>query len=213
MGGRCCDAAARHFDATVAEEDLAQYRERGLEKRARLLMDALRRSGVTGRSVLDIGSGVGAVSFELLKAGASHATLAEASPAYLAAARTEAARAGVTDRLDLIAGDFVDTVNEIPVADIVIMDRVICCYPDWSPLLTAAASRGRALLGLVYPRARPDVRLVIGFDNLRRRLKGDPFRAFVHPPAAMEAALRSSGWRLVSRAGTFVWRVDLFARG
>lgn len=211
MSARCCDAAARHFDAAVAEKDAAQYRERGLDKRARLLLNALRRAGVSGRTVLDIGSGVGALSFELLTAGASNATLADASPAYMAAARAEAAHAGVLDRLELIQGDFVETVRGIPAADIVVLDRVVCCYPAWTPLLAAAMSRGRALLGLTYPRARADVRLVMAIENLRRRLKGDAFRAFVHPPAAMEAALRANGWRLVSRGGTFVWRVDLYA--
>lgn len=202
----------RHFDQAIADQDLARYRQHGLEKRAKLLIDALGLFGIAGRTVLDIGSGAGAVSFELLKAGASHATLAEASPAYLEAARTEAARTGLADRLDFILGDFVETVGEIAAADIVILDRVVCCYPAWSPLLAAAMSRSRALLGLVYPRARPDVRLVIAVENLRRRLKRDAFRAFVHPPAAMQADLRANHWRLVSRQGTFAWRVDLYGR-
>jgi len=212
MGSSCCQATSRHFDATIATKDVARYREKGLDKRAKLLLEALRRAGVAGRTVLDVGSGVGGMSFELLKAGASGAVLADASPAYLAAASAEAARAGVLDRVELVPGDFVETVGGIPAADIVVLDRVVCCYPSWSPLLAAAMSRGRALLGLVYPPARPDVRLVIALDNLRRRLKGDAFRAFVHPPAAMEAALRAEGWRLTSRQGTFAWRIDLYTR-
>lgn len=201
----------RHFDQAIAELDIDHYRQHGLDKRARLLMEALRRAGVSGRSVLDVGSGVGAMSFELLKAGASHAILADASPAYLAAAKGEAARAGVADRLELVQGDFVETVTGIPSADIVVLDRVVCCYPAWSPLLAAAMSRGSSLLGLTYPRARPDVQLVLAIENFRRRLKGDGFRAFVHSPAAMEAALRARGWRLVSRRGTVMWQVDLYA--
>jgi magnesium-protoporphyrin O-methyltransferase len=212
MSRHCCDATARHFDATVADKDAAAYRKRGLDKRARLLLEAVRRAGVSGRTVLDIGSGMGALSLELIKAGASHATLADASPAYLGAARAEAARASVLDRLALGPGDFVETVTGISAADIVVLDRVVCCYPAWSPLLAAAMSRSRVLLGLTYPRARADVRMVLAFENLRRRLKGDAFRAFVHSPAAMEAALRDRGWRRVSRQGTLMWRVDLYAR-
>jgi hypothetical protein len=67
-------------------------------------------------------------------------------------------------------------------------------------------------LGLTYPRARADVRLVFAIDNLGRRVKGDAFRAFVHPPAAMQADLQAGGWRLMSRRGTFAWRVDLYER-
>jgi SAM-dependent methyltransferase len=202
----------RHFDQAIADRDLARYREKGLDRRARLLVEVLLRSGAAGRSVLDVGSGAGTLSFELLKAGALSATLADASPAYLAAAKLEATRLGVAERVEAVQGDFVETADRTPEADIVIMDRVVCCYPAWSPLLAAAMSRGRVLLGITYPRARPDVRLVIGFENLKRRLKGDAFRAFVHPPAAMRAALRAGGWRLLNRRGTFAWQVDLYAR-
>jgi magnesium-protoporphyrin O-methyltransferase len=212
MSAPCCGPAIRHFDQGIAEADLARYRQNGLDKRARLLLEGIRRSGLSGRSVLDVGSGAGALSLELLKAGAAHATLADASPAYLAVAKTEAARAGVVDRVDIIPGDVVETVDRIPPADIVVLDRVICCYPAWPALLAAAMSRGRALLGLTYPRARADVRLVFAFDNLRRRLKGDAFRAFVHPPAEMQRVLHDHGWRLHDRTGTFVWRVDLYGR-
>jgi SAM-dependent methyltransferase len=211
MSKQCCDAAARHFDSSVAEKDAAHYRERGLDKRARLLLEGLCRTGVAGRSVLEVGSGVGALSFELLKAGASHAILADASPAYLAAAKAEAARSGVLHRVGLVPGDFVETASEVRAADVVVLDRVVCCYPAWAPLLAAAMSRGRALLGLTYPRARADVRLILAVENLRRRLKGDAFRAFVHPPAAMEATLRAGGWRLIGRRGTLMWRIDVYA--
>jgi magnesium-protoporphyrin O-methyltransferase len=212
MSDHCCGPAIRHFDHAIAESDLARYRRKGLDKRARLLLDGIRRSGLSGRSVLDVGSGAGTLSLELLKAGATHATLADASPTYLAAAKTEAARASLLGRIDVVAGDFVETVDRISPADIVILDRVVCCYPASGALLAAAMSRGRALLGLTYPRARADVRLIIAIDNLRRRLKGDAFRAFVHPPATMQADLQAGGWRLMSRGGTFAWRVDLYRR-
>jgi SAM-dependent methyltransferase len=202
----------RHFDEAIAARDLARYGKKGLDKRARLLVAALLRSGAAGQSVLDVGSGAGSLSFELLKAGALRATLADASPAYLAAATLEATRLGLAERVDAVAGDFVETADRTPEADIVVLDRVVCCYPAGAPLLAAAMSRGRVLMGITYPRARPDVRLVIGFENLKRRLKGDAFRAFVHPPAAMRAALRAGGWRLLKRSGTFAWQIDLYAR-
>jgi magnesium-protoporphyrin O-methyltransferase len=212
MSEHCCGPAIRHFDQAIAEQDLVRYREKGLDKRARLLVEALLRSGAAGRFVLDVGSGAGTLSFELLNAGVLHATLADASPAYLTAARLEATRLGLSDRVETVVGDFVETAARTPAADIVILDRVVCCYPAWPPLLAAAKSRSRGLLGLTYPRARPDVRLAISFENLRLRMKGDAFRAFVHPPAEMRAALRADGWRLLNRSGTFRWHVELYGR-
>jgi len=208
----CCQAASRHFDEKVAEQDLAASRTKGLDKRARLLLGALRRSGVSGRSVLDVGAGVGMLSLELLKAGASRACLADASPAYVGAASREAARSGLSDRVETVLGDFVETAGGMSAADILVMDRVVCCYAEWLPLLKAAMTRGRSVIGMTYPRARPDVRLVIGFENLLRRLKGNLFRTFVHPPAAMQAALEGGGWRLRYRGSTFLWRIDVYAR-
>lgn len=198
MSDHCCGPAIHHFDQAIAEGDLARYRKKGLDKRPRLLLEAIRRSGLSGRSVLDVGSGAGTLSLELLKAGATQATLADASPAYLAAAKAEAARANLVDRIDIVSGDFVETVDRISPVDVVVLDRVVCCYPAWSALLAAAMSRSRVLLGLTYPRARAHMRMVFAFDNLRRRLKGDVFRAFVHPPAAMQAALRAGGWHLTT---------------
>jgi SAM-dependent methyltransferase len=212
MSGHCCDAAARHFDRTRAEGDLAGYRAKGLDKRGRQLLAALVRAGVSGRSVLDVGAGAGMMSFELLKAGSARARLADASAAFLDVARQEAERSGVLDRFETTLGDFVETSRQMDPADIVVMDRVVCCYPEWAPLLNAAMTHGRSLIGMTYPRARPDVRLVMGFDNLLRRFKRNVFRTFVHPPAAMQTALEAGGWRLVYRSGTFVWRVDVYER-
>ena len=58
-------------------------------------------------TVLDIGSGIGAMSLELLKAGAQHATCVDMSPAALAANAEEAQQRGVGDRIERVEGDFV----------------------------------------------------------------------------------------------------------
>lgn len=207
-----CEATARHFGPAAAEADRDRYLRKGPDKRARLLRDGLLGTGVTGCSILDVGSGLGLITFELLKHGAETAVLADASPAYLDAARQAAAAAGFGDRVHVVPGDFVETAENIEPADVVVLDRAVCCYPAWRPLLEAAAARCRRVLGITYPRSRPDIRLVLGLENLRRRWSQDAFRAFVHPPAAMDAALREYGLRRISYAGTFFWHVDLYVR-
>lgn len=175
-------------------------------------MERLLQTGMTGRSILDVGSGVGTITLELLKRGAANAVLADASPAYLDAAREEAMRAGFADRVRVAPGDFVDTSSAIEAADVVVLDRVVCCYPAWQPLLAAAARCCRRTLALTYPRNRLDVRLMIGIENARRRWSGDGFRAYVHSPVAMDAALRDHGFRRISHTGTFSWNIDLYVR-
>lgn len=144
------------------------------------------------------------VSFELLAAGIGSATLVEASPAYLQAVGAEAQRRKVETRLNLVNGDFVAIADRLSVADVVVLDRVVCCYPDYVALLENALARCRGLLALSYPLDRWYVRVMIGFENLLRRFKGDDFRAFVHPAAALEAIVREAGFRRLSRSSSWV---------
>src|SRR2546430_13651785 len=117
----CCSsffsANQRQFSDAVARRDLARYRRRGPDQTTRLLRDAIVGAG-QGRTVLDIGAGIGALSFELLAAGAQLVTAVEAAPAYVAAAREEAGRRHVSDRLELVHGDFVSVASEVKPADV-----------------------------------------------------------------------------------------------
>ena len=210
--GPHCTATATHFAQSRAEADLKRYHTKGLDKRGQLLLQGLVRLRVQNASVLDIGAGVGAMTFELFKHGATSAVVADAAPAFLQSAREEAERTGVRDQIRFEQGNFVETSDSIAPADVVVLDRAVCCYPDWTTLLERAASRCRRMLGLTYPRNRPDVRFVIGFENFRRRLSKDDFRAFVHRPAEMHEALQASGLERVSRAHTLAWHIDVYER-
>ena len=92
------------------------------------------------------------------------------------------------------------------------MDRVVCCYRAAEPLLDAAFTHSRRLLGISYPRDRWYVRLVMGTENVARRLQRNPFRTFVHRVAAVEGAAAGHGYRKVAQGGSFVWAVVLYER-
>jgi SAM-dependent methyltransferase len=205
-----CAATARHFGDAVAEKDLRRYLKEGPDLTTRLLLTSLRRSAGPA-STLDVGGGIGAVSFELLAAGIGSATLVDASPAYLEKAGFEAKRRSVGARLKMVLGDFVAVADGLTLADIVVLDRVVCCYPDYVALLQSAVARCRGLLALSYPRDRWYVRAMIWVENLARRVRGDEFRAFVHSAAALEAIVQEAGFRRLSRAGTWVWCADVYS--
>jgi len=207
-----CDATAAHFDRTVAEDNCRRYRTKGLDTRAGRLVEALVKAGIEGASVLDVGSGIGMISLELLQRGAASATLADASPAYLEVARELAAEKSLVGRMQFVAGDFVETARNLSSADVVVMDRAVCCYAAWRPFLKAASERCRHRLALTYPRNRPDVKVAIAIENFRRRLKKDDFRAFVHPPREMRAALEADGLARVHETGTLAWTIAIYSR-
>jgi magnesium-protoporphyrin O-methyltransferase len=163
--------------------------------------------------VLDIGGGAGVVHHELLRAGAARATDVDASSAYLAAARAESERQGHAARVTYLHGDFVALAPTIAPADIVALDRVVCCYPDMPALVGAAADRAQRLLGLVYPRDVWWVRAGVRATNLGLALQRSAFRVFCHPSAAVDAAIRQAGLALRLQQNRGPWQVVVYARG
>ena len=207
-----CHDAENYFDQRDARQRLERYRRSGPEGTTQLLVDALRSSGVHGATVLDIGGGVGVVHHELLRAGAARVTDVDASSAYLAAARLESQRHGYAERVQYLHGDFVALAPEIAPADVVILDRVVCCYPDMPALVGAAAARANHLLGLVFPRDEWWVQAGVRLVNLGFALQRSAFRIFCHPTAAVEAEVRQAGLSRRSYRASGLWQVVVFER-
>jgi SAM-dependent methyltransferase len=207
-----CQGIKLQFNAREAAHKLADYHKHGPIPSTRLLIAALKDAGIQDRTLLDIGGGLGAIQLELLKAGARAAVSVEASPAYLDTARQEARRQGLSDRVEYHQGDFVELASDIPPADIVTLDRVICCYPDMPALVGRSAEHARQLYALVYPRDTAWVRLGLRLENLFQRLKRSPFRVFAYPTPAIEALLQARGWRRRQHRLTGPWQVAVYGR-
>jgi len=207
-----CEGYASQFDEAHAADDLRRYRRKGPDKTTRLLLDGLEAQGVRGASVLDVGAGIGVVHHELLDAGAERAIHVDATAANIRTAETESERRGHSGRVTFRQGDFVALAADIPATDIVTLDRVICCYPDMEQLVSASASHARRLYGAVFPRERVVVRAWVALGNWFRGLRGNAFRAYIHPVAAIDAALTSRGFTRRSLRETLVWRVVVYAR-
>jgi magnesium-protoporphyrin O-methyltransferase len=205
-------STARHFDEKRVRKELAAYRMAGPGTTTQGILDQLRGVGPPPASVLEIGSGIGPLSLELLRAGVPHATCVDMSAAALEANAEEAQRRGVSDRIRQVEADFVAVAPTLPSADLVALDRVVCCYPSYVPLLEQATARSHRLLALSFPRDRWLVRLGLWIENAWRRLRGDRFRAFVHPPVAMASLLRGRGFTRARAASTFAWHVELYVR-
>ena len=177
-----------------------------------MLLDLLVPYRSAGSSVLDIGGGIGLIDRELLRAGAGHAVLVDGSAAYLDVARQEARRENVLDRIEFVEGDFVARATAIDPADIVTLDRVICCYPDADALVGLSSMRARTAYGLVLPRDRPLVRLAIRLLNVGFRLRRKAYRAYAHPNARIDELAAATGLHPASERGTFFWRVVVYDR-
>jgi 2-polyprenyl-3-methyl-5-hydroxy-6-metoxy-1,4-benzoquinol methylase len=207
-----CQGAEKIFSARMAERELQEYRTGGPGKTARLLIEALQAAGIEGRTLLDIGGGVGVIQHELLRNGASNAISVDASPAYLQAARQEAERQGHIDRITYHHSDFVELAPQLPQVDIVTLEKVICCYPDMDALVNLSSACAGRLYGVVFPRDTWWMRIGARFMNLFLRLMRNPFRIFIHPTQAVEAVVRTNGLERCYYHRTFFWQVIVYTR-
>jgi 2-polyprenyl-3-methyl-5-hydroxy-6-metoxy-1,4-benzoquinol methylase len=209
---RYCAAEAK-FNHKIAERDLRRYRRRGPDVTTRLILAELRRWPLEGRQLLDVGGGIGVISAELADAGMAGLTVVEASPAYLEIARHEVGTRCESRPTKFILGDFALIAATLPDADVVTLDRVVCCYPDFEALLIGAADRARGLLAFTYPSDRWYVRALLALENFWLWLTGKSFRAFVHSPLRMAAVLEAAGLGRTARREALTWVLDLYSRG
>jgi len=208
----CCEITDNAFSEEEARADAKYYRKRGPASQTKLILEAVRSLGLKDAALLDIGGGIGTIHHELLNDVAREATHVDASSAYLKEAKEETARRGNNERVKFIHADFTDIASDLPQADVVTLDRVVCCYPDFRGLLKAAANHSRSALAMTYPRETWYLRIGFRVINFFQRLRKDPFRAFLHPISEMESLLKKEGFAKTSVQRLFVWEMALYQK-
>lgn len=205
----CCDVNGlnRIFRHNFAERDKRRFLTRGLDKRQRALLNTFQPDG---QSVLDIGCGVGALGFSALQQGATYCQFIDVSSAYLSAAKELSEQLRLEDKTAFLQGDFV--LLESKEADTVLLDRVVCCYPDALSLLTKAAAQSRETLSFSYPLSRWWMRLARTSLNGVMALLGNPYRFYVHDEASLLRAAVSAGHKLVDTKRYGLWQVRSFRK-
>ncbi|MBA2382031.1 MAG: methyltransferase domain-containing protein [Chloroflexi bacterium] len=211
-GPGCACSVGNEFGERSARHDLAAYRRRGPERTTKWLIEGLAVGGVDGLTVLDIGAGIGAVHLGLLAAGAVSAVDVDGSPAYVEVARAEARSAGVEGAVRHEVGDFVELAPLIAPADLVALDRVVCCYPDMEALIHLSVARARRRYGLVYPRDAAWMRLGSRAFNVVMRLLRQRTRAWIHRTADVDSIIRDAGFAPRVERATLFWQVVVYER-
>lgn len=210
----CCDPRGCDgmFGPGYARHLAARYRRRGLDRTAQRIVDHLAERGLEGASVLEIGGGIGDVQLELLRLGAERTTNLELVDAYEAEAAALAEAAGVRSRMTRRRLDLAADPDRVEPHDIVVLHRVVCCYPDYERLLAAAADRARRVLVFSHPPRNVLTRTLVAGQHLGTRLAGRSFRAYTHPPAAMVAVVEGRGLHTAYRHRGRIWRIVALER-
>ena len=208
----CC------FDQ-YAEGWARKVRRRGIAARvSRPLIEAVETRGVRGRTVLDLGCGVGDVVLDLVDRGAERGRGYDLSPRSIETARALAVERGQADRASFEVGDA--SRVDLPPSDVVVLNRVICCYPDVETLLERSLGAATSVYAFSVPRSKGIVgalaRLQVRMDNWWSRRRPDrygSFQAFVHDVDAIDARVRSAGFaRVHAEHRWFAWLLAVYER-
>jgi magnesium-protoporphyrin O-methyltransferase len=210
----CCvhNRDAGRFFGWFARRYRKRFARKGFEPSQKQLVEGLTRSGFDGARLLEIGCGVGYLHQRLLQAGATSAVGVDLSAKMLEEARAQAREQGLSGRTDYREGDFVELAEGIAPAEVVILDKVICCYPDADALVHSSARKALRLYAFTIPRDRWSVRTALWFGRLVLGLIRCGFRAYVHDPAMIDRWLTQAGFERVFDDRTFAWLTRVYSR-
>jgi 2-polyprenyl-3-methyl-5-hydroxy-6-metoxy-1,4-benzoquinol methylase len=213
MDGNRAEDVARFFDREACCGSSPRRPTKGrLHGVSRILLGMLDETGMTGRSVLDAGCGQGALSIALGQRGATAVTGIDLSSRSVAAAKRAAEQVGASARF-MVANAATDSIEP---HDVVVLNKVVCCYFDAGALLDNTVPAARSMVAVSLPHSRGPrgalARLLVGVENAWRRLRGDPFRAFVHDEATITRTLHRHGFSQTMQRTHWSWHIATFER-
>ena len=209
----CCDPSGyrRVFSSEHAAKAVRAFERKGLDGTAGPMIAALEARNISGSTLLEVGAGPATALVTLLEAGVARAVAYDISPSYEKVAGALLHGRGLQDRVEWRTGDYLASDDQRD-ADVVFLNRVVCCYPEMSPLVDAVAGHTRGLLALSYPRRRWFTRAAIGVMNGYLALRRVPFRVFVHDPRQIVQRVAAAGLREVATGGSAVWEWKVWER-
>ncbi|MFX0052757.1 MAG: methyltransferase domain-containing protein [Candidatus Hermodarchaeota archaeon] len=207
-----CQGIETTFNDKLALKDLKKYREKGPNKTTHAMINFLKNEGIKEMTLLDIGGGVGVIQHELLKNGMSRAISVDASSSYIYTSKKEAENQGLIDRVTYHHGNFIDLAPNIPITDVVTLDRVICCYPDMDKLVENSVAHARNYYGIVFPKdtlwMKVGMALVNGFQKLRR----SNFRGYVHSKKKIYKIIQSNNFERCFNQKAGFWHIEVYRK-
>jgi len=202
-----------HFDRDGAREDAEDYIENGLHKRGEKLIAYLDTETPGYSTALDIGCGAGALHHELLQRGLVRKVVAiDASATYLNNASKNAEKLELSSKVEYIQRDFALNPEIANAADVVVMDRVVCCYPELDSLLEPAASKAKHFLLLSYPLDSILERFFYFMSRIRHIVTRSKFRLYYHDPKRINRLVEKAGFRSVHEDRSGEWQLSVYQR-
>ncbi len=210
----CCPytQSASRFFSLFARRYRRRFEQKGFESAQKQLLDGIEQTGFKGVTVLEIGSGVGHLHQSLLERGAASATGIDLAPNMVAEARAWAEERGLGERTLYLEGDFMALADVITPANVTLLDKVVCCYPDADGLIHRSLQKTQRVYGLIYPRNRWFLRLGMSVLAFFLRLVRSDFRPYVHDPDQIERWITAEGFKKHYDNQTFIWLTQVYLK-
>jgi magnesium-protoporphyrin O-methyltransferase len=210
----CCphSRSAGRFFSFFAKRYRRRFEKKGFEKSQRQLLEGLEKAGFRDATLLEIGSGVGHLHQTLLERGAKAATGVDLAPRMLEEARRWAADRHLAERVRYVEGDFVTLGEDIPKADVTILDKVVCCYPDADAMVHRSLESTRRTYALTYPRDTWYTRFGEKLGRLLMWMLRSDFRSYVHDPKKIETWISEAGFAKRYENHTAVWLTQIYVK-
>lgn len=189
-----------------------RFRAAGLEPVQKFLVEGIKLNSIDGRSILDIGCGVGSIHLTLLREGASRSVGIDISEGMLQEARHFADKFGLTARAHYVTGDFTKISPSVEEGDIIVLDKVVCCYEDVVALIHTSTDKTRQTYALSHPKENPLMKGLFKGHIFLAKIFGWSFHPFWHNWAAMKSLILSRGFHVVYENSTISWQVLVFER-
>jgi len=189
-----------------------RFSKKGFEPSQQQLMQGIEQAGYQGATLLEVGSGVGYLHQALLAQGAKSAIGIDLAPDMLKEAQDWAEEKGLADRVQYIQGDFIELLDQVDVADVTILDKVVCCYPHPELLVPHSVNKTKHVYALTYPRDRWFTKVAMEIMAFFLKLSGSDFRAYVHSPENIERWILDAGFKKAYQQQTFIWLSQIYTK-
>jgi len=210
---QACCGFDKEFDQKLAQKELRNYQKTGKPKKnTKALLDVILKENIKQCSLIDIGGGVGVIPIELIIKGISKATVIEISTAYLNAARQNADKQGVINHIEFHLGDFAHLKDRVSEADIVTLDKSICCYENYHDLVRFSTAKAKHFYGIIIPRDEWWVKFFHGVELFFRKIVGNKFRSYIHPVIEIEQTIKEAGLKRIHLKYQREWIIAVYQR-
>ena len=207
----CCGADV-FFDQKMAEKQYRQYLKKGATGVTAKMIEQLQLTSPEGKSLIDIGGGIGALQWWFLEKGGAKSISVDASSGYIELAEKHAEAHDLTDRTQFVFGDFAEIHGGLERADYITLDKVVCCYPNYEEILEASCDKAGNYLSLSYPMDGWLAQLVALLGVVKARMKTSSFRPYVHPVSKMRDIITQQGFERMAYKMVFPWHVETYKR-